>query len=39
MDTQRIWEPYRTRVLDLMGRLLAGLRTAGPVATPSAAAG
>src|SRR5829696_7650695 len=30
--TQLIWEPYRARVLDLMGRLLEGLRAAGPAA-------
>ena len=37
--TQLIWEPYRARVLDLMGRMLDGLRTTGPVIASSPAAG
>ena len=37
--TQLIWEPYRVRVLDLMARLLAGVRRPEPGTGPAAGAG
>jgi hypothetical protein len=37
--TNLIWGPYRERVLDLMGRLLDGLRRPGPDSGPAAGAG